>query len=79
MYSQRSTEGRTFDFQEGIYFGFKIKTNIPLDKQDALIDGAGKANEDMADKLAEYFHNSPELWMDLQKKFDEYKMKLQKG
>lgn len=34
---------------------------------------------DMADKLAEYFHNSPELWMDLQKKFDEYKMKLQKG
>lgn len=57
----------------------KIKTDIPSYELDALIDGTGIINEDMADKLAEYFHNSPEFWTNLQKQYDEDNLKLQKG
>ena len=54
----------------------RIKTDIPGYELNAVMDGTGRIDKNMADKLADYFHNIPEFWMNLQKKYDEDNLSL---
>ena len=35
----------------------RLNTDIPAYEQDVVIDGTGRIDRNMADKLADYFHN----------------------
>ena len=57
----------------------RLKTEIPGYELETVMDGTGRFDKNTADQLADYFNNTSEFWMNLQKLFDEDKMKLQKG
>lgn len=57
----------------------RVKTNIPAYELDAVIEGTGIINKKMVDRFAEYFHNTPEFWMNQQKQYDADNKKLQEG
>ena len=57
----------------------QLNADISTHELNALMDGTGRIDEPMADKLSAYFNNTPEFWMNLQKQYDEDNKKLQKG
>lgn len=56
---------------------FSVRTNISERTLSALINGKGNITFDIATKLANYFHQSPETWMNLQIMYDQYRFKKQ--
>lgn len=56
-----------------------LNADIPMYELEAIVDGNDRISKDLAEKLAMYFHNSKEFWLNLQKHYDEDNKKLQKG
>ena len=56
-----------------------LNADIPMYELEAIVDGNDRISKDLAEKLATYFHNSTEFWLNLQKQYDEDNKKLQKG
>lgn len=56
-----------------------LNADIPMYELEAIVDGNDRISKGLAEKLATYFHNSTEFWLNLQKHYDEDNKKLQKG
>lgn len=46
------------------------RTHIPYNRLRRLIRGQDRIDPNMATKLAKFFRNTPEYWLDLQKRFE---------
>jgi addiction module HigA family antidote len=46
------------------------RTHIPYNRLRKLIRGQDRIDPSMANKLAKFFRNTPEYWLDLQKRYE---------
>lgn len=51
---------------------FSVKTGISKDDLSLIVDEKMNITLDIAEKLAKYFDNSTNYWLNLQKQYDEY-------
>ena len=51
---------------------FSVKTGISKDDLSLIIDEKMNITLDIAEKLAKYFDNSTNYWLNLQKQYDKY-------
>lgn len=51
---------------------FVIRTGISSDNVNSLLDSNINVTYDIAEKLALFFDNSIDFWLDLQAKYDDY-------
>lgn len=51
---------------------FSVKTGISKDDLSLIVDEKMNITLDIAERLAKYFDNSTNYWLNLQKQYDEY-------